>query len=104
MRRIRYAGGSFLTGDAEADALMRYAAALANVDRAATLTVIGRSEAGDVAEFVLLVGPASQVIVEPVDDEFDLPPADDFIADVEQRIGELTWRPDPIGGSFLDDL
>lgn len=104
MRRIRYAGGTFLTGNAEADAVMRYAAALANVDRAATLTVVGVSDDGTVAEFELLVGPASQLIAEPVDDEHDLPSADAFLADVDRRIGELTWRPDPIGGSYLDEL
>lgn len=104
MRRIRYAGGTFLTGDAEAAAVMRYAAALANVDRAATLTVVGTSDDGTVSEFELLIGPASQLLAEPVGHEHELPSAEAFLADVARRIDDLTWRPDPIGGSFLDEL
>jgi hypothetical protein len=101
---MRYAGGSFLIGDAEADAVMRYAAALANVDRAATVTVAGLGEDGAAAEFELLIGPASQLIAEPVEGDLDQPTAEAFVAEVERRIGDLTWRPEPSGGSFLDEL
>lgn len=104
MKRLRYAGGSFLTGDAEADAILRYAAALANLNRAETLTVIARGEDGTVSEFELLIGPASQIVAEPADvGSAGLPAAETFVADVDARIKALSWRPAQQDG-YLDEF
>lgn len=101
MRRVRYAGGTFVTGDREADALMRYAAALANVDRAAGLRVPGLDDEGRVDDYELLVGPASQLLVEPADRLGELPDPTELLAEIERRIDGLQWRP-PVEGDLLD--
>lgn len=67
MRRISYAGSAFYTGDALAAALMEYARALARHDIADTVFVPGRTMQGDVDKVELLIGPASQIVSEPVE-------------------------------------
>jgi hypothetical protein len=101
MRRVRYAGGTFVTGDREAEALVRYAAALANVDRAAGLRVPGLDARGRLDDYELLVGPASQLLVEPADQVGDLPDPSELLAEIDRRIDELTWRP-PAESGLLD--
>jgi hypothetical protein len=66
MKRILYAGGSFLTGDGIADAVLDYAAELANAGKAAKL-VVPALDLEQRPEFVaLVVGPSSQLLAEPV--------------------------------------
>jgi hypothetical protein len=66
MKRILYAGGSFLTGDDIADAVMDYAAELANAGKAAKL-VVPALDLEQRPEFVsLVIGPSSQLMAEPV--------------------------------------
>jgi hypothetical protein len=91
----------FVTGDREAEALVRYAAALANVDRAAGLRVAGLDDRGRIDEYELLLGPASQLLVEPADSVGDLPDPAGLLAEVERRIDELQWRP-PAESGLLD--
>ncbi|MFF9562937.1 hypothetical protein ACF1AJ_06290 [Leifsonia sp. NPDC014704] len=67
MRKIVYAGSTFYTGDALAEALMDYARALARHDIADTIFVPGRTVAGDTDKVELLIGPASQIVSEPVE-------------------------------------
>lgn len=62
MKRILYAGGRFLTDDAIADALMEYANVLAIVNSADVVSFPGIDDAGDIREFRLIVGPASQIL------------------------------------------
>jgi hypothetical protein len=89
MRRIVYAGGTFITGDEVADALLDYAAVLANLERAATISVPAIGESGP-TEVKVLVGPASQVLSEASDHAGPEPDAADFIREVEEatRQGE----------------
>jgi hypothetical protein len=101
MRRVRYAGGTFVTGDAEAEALLRYAAALAEVNRAAALRVPGLDDDDDVVDYDLLVGPASQLFVEPTHRTGDLPDPSGLIAEIDRRIAALRWRP-PAESGLLD--
>jgi hypothetical protein len=91
----------FVTGDREADALVRYAAALANVDRAAGLRVAGLDERGRIDEYELLLGPASQLLVEPADQIGELPDPTELLAEIERRIDDLQWRP-PTESGLLD--
>ncbi len=66
MKRILYAGGSFLTGDGIADAVLDYAAELANAGKAAKL-VVPALDLEQRHEFVsLVVGPSSQLLAEPI--------------------------------------
>lgn len=80
--------GSFVTADDIAEALLEYAATLADAQRAATVHVpaVGIDPPG----VTVLVGPASQLMAEPVD-ESGTPPADDgFVNSVGERIAKLT--------------
>ena len=64
---IVYAGTAFYTGDALAEALLEYARALARHDIADTVFVPGRTMQGEVDTIELLIGPASQIVSEPVE-------------------------------------
>ena len=66
VKRILYAGGSFLTGDGIADAVLTYAAELANAGKATKLEVPALDLEQRPALVSLLVGPASQILAEPV--------------------------------------
>lgn len=81
-----------LTGAAIADAVLRYAAALARVGTAATVEVPGRTEHGIAGRFKFLIGPASEIIVEPTDDEDELED-EAFVAWVEEQIHRLERPP-----------
>lgn len=91
MKRIHYASGSLVTGDAIAEALVAYAAALALNNAAAEVRAPAVSENGERSEVLLLLGPASQILVddgiggeELVDDE--------FVAEIDQKTRELGPR------------
>jgi hypothetical protein len=66
VKRILYAGGSFLTGDRIADAVLDYAAELANAGKAAKLDVPALDLEQRPERVSLLVGPSSQILAEPV--------------------------------------
>ena len=86
MRKITYAGTAFYTGDALAEALLEYARALARHDIADTVFVLGRTTQGDVDQIEVLLGPASQMVSEPIElvgSELEDP-------DLVRRLGELT--------------
>lgn len=88
MRRIHYASGTLLTGDAIADVVVRYAAALAKRGLAIEVDVPVLDEAGETSSALLLLGPASQILAEhePADD--DLEDAE-FVAGTEKAIDAL---------------
>ncbi len=87
MRKIVYAGGTFYTGNDVAEALLEYAGALARSSTAATVVIPGRTPDGAVGEVEVLIGPASQLISEPVPDEDLLEIVD---VDVTERLRGLT--------------
>lgn len=68
MRRIIYAGTSFYTGDTIAEALLEYARVLATKSHADAVFVPGRLPSGEVDRVEVLIGPASQLVSEPVED------------------------------------
>jgi hypothetical protein len=69
MQRIYYAGEHFLTGTDIANALVSYAAALAQRGSADAVEIPVRHEDQDARTVVMnfLVGPASQIMAEEVD-------------------------------------
>jgi len=94
MQRVNYAGGVFVTSDEVADALLEYAAVLANADRAATLDVPSAGDDGPTT-VKILVGPASQIVAEPVagpDVDLDVDP---FLDEVRGAIRDHRSRPLP---------
>ena len=66
MKRILYAGGSFITGDGIADAVLDYAAELANAGKAAKLVIPALNLEQRHEEVALVVGPSSQLLAGPV--------------------------------------
>ncbi|MBP2457018.1 hypothetical protein [Clavibacter michiganensis] len=86
---IRYADGRYLTGDDIARAVVECAQALAREGTAAaTVTVPVRLPGGGVGRVAILIGPASQIVVEPAgpaDDELRDPDAVDRIRAVSVR-------------------
>jgi hypothetical protein len=86
---IHYADGRYLTGDDIARAVVACAQALAREGMAAaTVTVPVRLPEGGVGEVEILIGPASQIVVEqagPSDDELRDPEAVERIRAVSVR-------------------
>ncbi|HEY4153736.1 MAG TPA: hypothetical protein VGM38_10495 [Pseudolysinimonas sp.] len=66
MKRILYAGGSFLTGDRIAEAVLEYAAELANAGKAAKLDVPVLDLEQRPEQVSLVIGPSSQLLAEPI--------------------------------------
>lgn len=89
MREVVYAGGSFITSDEIAEALLEYAAELANLERAATIEVPAVGASGESRDVRIVVGPASQLLSEPVESAVNAPDATAFMTDVEERTREL---------------
>jgi hypothetical protein len=67
MKRIAYAGIVVITGDRIADAIISYAAALARQGGADAVSIPAVDEEGNETSAQILIGPASQLVVEPVD-------------------------------------
>jgi len=95
MRRIRYAGGTFITGDEAAAAVCDFAAALANAGRAAALDVPAVDEDGVPVDVEIVVGPASQVLSERLRSDLAAPDTEAFVREVRREIELLTWHPAP---------
>jgi hypothetical protein len=94
MKQINYIGRDLLTGDQIADAILNYATALARRARADRVDVpVLINDRVSRVEFVL--GPASQLIVESVDDGREEPVDDALVADLERRT-ELLHSPRPV--------
>jgi hypothetical protein len=86
---IHYADGRYLTGDEVAAAVVDYAEALAREGTAAATVVIPvRDDDGSIRRVELLIGPASQIVIEAGD------PSDDELLDPElvARIREASVR------------
>ncbi|MFT2749729.1 hypothetical protein ACMT9U_09135 [Clavibacter sp. Sh2036] len=89
MHTIHYADGRYLTGDDIARAVIDCAQALAREGMAAaTVMVPVRLPEGGVGEVEILIGPASQIVVEPAG------PSEDELCDPEavERIRISTAR------------
>ena len=69
MKHIHYDGATILTGDDVADAVIEYAAALSGGDRADTVAVPSVAPDGTLTTTKILIGPASELVVEDADDD-----------------------------------
>jgi hypothetical protein len=79
MDRIHYAGESVLTGSAIAGALLEYAEVLAKSNTSATVDVPTREPDGSVGRAKFLIGPASQLISEAEESEYEELIDDDLV-------------------------
>jgi hypothetical protein len=106
MERIHYAGGVLLTGSEIADAIVDYAAALAARRTAASIDIPVRTEDGRTARAHLLIGPASQLVTEPVESDLDELVDDELVASLRSAASALaSTRPfiGPGGHDEIDD-
>jgi hypothetical protein len=71
MQRIYYVNDSVLTGTEIARAVLEYAAALARSDSSETVSIPVRKPDGSTARATLLIGPASQLIYEEEESEYE---------------------------------
>lgn len=85
MKRITYAGGSIVTGDRLADIVMDYAAALARADLADHVRVPALTPDERIVHYDLLIGPASQLIAEPIDIPVEELVDEALVTELEQR-------------------
>jgi len=69
VKHIHYDGATILTGDDVADAVIEYAAALSGGDRADTVAVPSVAPDGTLTTTKILIGPASELVVEDADDD-----------------------------------
>ena len=81
-----------LTGSSIAHAVLRYAAALSDADLATSLEVPGRTGDGVEGRFEILLGPASQILVEPTDDPDEIEDPE-FLADITRLTAVLLAPP-----------
>lgn len=63
MKTVNYAGSEFLTGDEIASALLRCGQVLAEAGEAETVSIPAREQDGSVTTLMVLLGPASQIVV-----------------------------------------
>ncbi|MBC7724773.1 MAG: hypothetical protein H7146_08495 [Burkholderiaceae bacterium] len=92
MKRIFYASGSVVTGDRTADAVVRYAQALAQREASDMIDIPIFAAGGTAARAQLLIGPASQLMVVsevPRHQEFD---DEETLGRIDQRM-EALLRP-----------
>ena len=114
MRRVTYAGDSFLTADAAANALVALAAALShnNTSEAVTLPII--DAAGQLAEVYLLIGPSSELISMPEASPYAEPDVAAAIEALKKRTASMDasavpaeahpMDPPPYGSEIGDEL
>jgi len=97
MKRIRYAGGSFVTGDAIADAMLDFAAELANAGKAAKLVVPSLDLEQRAEVVALVIGPSSQLLAEPVAGDSEMLD-EDFTAELRLRTRVLQEKSGMVNG------
>ncbi len=90
MRRIIYAGETFLTSPAIADALFAYAAALAPQGAARVTIPVADLQTGTVHDAEFVLGPASQLVSEETSESgIDFPDEEAIVRDLTERRQQL---------------
>ncbi|WP_445443047.1 hypothetical protein [Clavibacter sp. km1a] len=86
MQLIHYSDDTYATGDEIAYAVIRYAEALALVESSATVGIPFRRADATVGHLEMLVGPASQIVLESSPDTTDDELRDaDLVASITER-------------------
>lgn len=85
MKRISYAGESFLTADTTADALVHLTAALGRAQNAQVVELPTIDSEGIERVVLLVIGPASQLIAIPEKSAFEDPEDTAIVAELEAR-------------------
>ncbi len=103
MKTIDYAGVVIVTGDRIADEVMRYAVALASRGLADKIAIPVIDASGSVSRFDLLVGPASQLVMEPTVSEFADPADESVERELEEKIARLQPSRPVADGVLMDE-
>jgi hypothetical protein len=109
MKRVSYAGETFLTTDPVADALANLTAALGSVQQAEVVEVPAVDADGESHAVRLVVGPASQMSAVPVEFPYPDPDHSDAVARLEAQVRKLEQAnvaavtPAPITSIFDDE-
>lgn len=96
MKRIFYAGGSALTSNSLANAVLDYAEALAKSPRADVVRIPVVLDSGHAGEATLLIGPASQLLTVSEDAEMLTVPDDSGLVAELQRRTRFVSSPRPM--------
>jgi hypothetical protein len=96
VKYIVYSDNRVMTGDAIAEAVLAYAAALGENGTTDIVEVPTCDENGQLVRSELLLGPASQVMVEVAPDDELEPEDDDLVNELVRRTAEVG------GGRFID--
>ncbi|GAA1441785.1 hypothetical protein [Leifsonia poae] len=99
MRKVIYAGTAFYTGDRISAAILEYASALARQGMSETAFVPARTVTGEFGDVEVLLGPASQLVSEPSDKDWDDIVDDEFAQHLEQSSAKLA----PMRPGFLPE-
>ncbi|ROQ40729.1 hypothetical protein EDF46_0090 [Frondihabitans sp. PhB188] len=89
MQRITYASGSIVTGDRIADAIGRYAQALALNEKSDLVSFPIVLASGLTATAKILIGPASQLLMVPEPSDYDDVEDAGVVADIERLTAAL---------------
>jgi hypothetical protein len=92
MKRVSYAGESFLTTDTVADALVDLTAALGRTQKAEVVEVPAVDREGKIQAVRLVVGPASQIVAIHVDSRYGEPEVGDTVTRLRAQ-ARATDRP-----------
>jgi hypothetical protein len=88
MKRVSYAGGSFVSGDDIVHAVTRFAAANANASRSAEIEVPALDVDGRYQTIGIVLGPSSQLFYEPVVSQHELED-EEFVARTDALTQQL---------------
>src|ERR1700710_1856719 len=89
MKRISYSGGSFLTTDGVADALLHFVAALGSSHRAEAIEIPVVHDDGEADTVQLVIGPASELVSIGESTTFSDPDSQEAIASLNARTDSL---------------
>lgn len=89
MKRVSYAGVSFLTTDGVADALLRFVAALGLKQKAETVEIPAVGDRGDMVPVQLVIGPASELVSMPESSDIEEPDTSATITNLDRRTNAI---------------
>ncbi|WP_445443053.1 hypothetical protein [Clavibacter sp. km1a] len=98
MKHITYAEKSLLVGDAAADALLEYAAALASHGRGEQITIHAISSDGDEVEATFLLGAGAPLMAETTRSNLPEPDNSATVASIREELRRME-HPEPVTGS-----
>jgi hypothetical protein len=101
MKYIHYDAASIMTGDAIAEAVVAYAAVLGANGRTDTVHVPTMDEHGIATTATVLIGPASQIVVDDAPDD-ELEPEDPAFIERLRRAAKSMTGTQPVHAEGID--